>query len=66
MTVILRWISVGMSLFALCVSCYSSWLSFGSNQRLVSENAKLRAKCLDYEAEIIRLRNELKIKENEV
>jgi len=68
---IMRWISLGTSLFALGFSSYSCWLSFRQNKRLfhrnmdlLVENVKLRKKNEEYEAEILRLRNLLKFEEN--
>lgn len=68
---VMRWISLGLSLFALCFSSYGMWFSFHVNEKLrrrnmdlTMENVKLRKKIADYEAELLRLRNLLMNKEN--
>ena len=60
---IMRWISLGLSLFAMCISSYSLWLSvkrnrdlFRKNLDLTVENAELRALCDSYWEEIVELR----------
>ena len=67
MIAVLRWISLGLSLFALGFSCYSCWFAYSVNGKLVSNNQSLREENLrlirvnrEYEAEILRLRNLLK------
>jgi hypothetical protein len=64
---ILRWISLGLSLFALGVSSYSCWFAYKVNGRLRENNQSLRADNLrllrvnkEYEAVIMRLRERLK------
>lgn len=66
---IMRWIGLGMSLFAFAVSCYSLWLSCHTNKDLSRRNAdlyietaKLRKKNEEYEAEILRLRGLLELR----
>lgn len=67
---IMRWISLGLSLFALGVSCYSYWFTHHVNRKLSRRNmdlfvekVKLLKKIEEYEAEILRLRGLLKIEE---
>lgn len=61
---VMRWISLGLSLFALGVSCYSCWFAHHVNGKLsrrnmdlIVEKVKLRKKIEEYEAEILRLRS---------
>lgn len=65
----MRWISLGLSVVALGFACYSAWYALYVNKilarkniNLYGENARLREKIEDYEGEILRLRNLLKIK----
>lgn len=67
---VMRWIALAMSLFAFALSCYSMWYSIRVNKDLRRRNmdlfvetVKLRKKNEEYEAEILRLRGLLKIKE---
>lgn len=69
---IMRWISLGLSLFALCVSSYSCYFTFKVNKDLRRRNMDLFVKNVElartnreYEAEIQRLNNLLKLKEKE-
>jgi hypothetical protein len=69
----MRWISLGLSVFALGFACYSAWYAFYVNKilarkniNLLGENARLREKIEDYEGEIFRLRNMLnRMEQNE-
>ncbi len=63
-------ISLGLSLVALGFSCYSAWLAFHVNKDLSRRNMNLFVekvglweKIEAYEAEILRLRNLLKMGE---
>lgn len=67
---IMRWISLGLSLFAFGFSCYSAWFAHHVNRELSRRNmdlfvekVKLWKKIEEYEAEILRLRNLLNGKE---
>jgi len=63
---IMRWFSLGLSLVSFGIASYSLWLSVKRNTLLSKENARLRGEMGVYLAEIINLRNKLKIKEKEV
>ena len=61
---IMRWISLGLSLFALGFSCYSAWFAHHVNRKLSRRNMDLFVEKVElwkqieeYEAEIQRLRN---------
>lgn len=61
---VMRWISLGLSLFALGFSCYSAWFAHYVNRKLSRRNmdlfvekVKLWKKIEEYEAEILRLRS---------
>lgn len=61
---VMRWISLGLSLFALAFSIYSYWFAIDVNKKLHRRNldlfvekVKLWKKIEEYEAEILRLRN---------
>ena len=69
---VIRWISLGLSLFALCFSCYSCWFGYRVNGRLAKNNHKLREDNLrllrllaEREVEIVRLRKLLEGNNNE-
>ena len=64
---IMRWVSLGLSLFAFGLSCYSNWYACHVNRKLSRRNmdlfvekVKLWKKIEEYEAEIARLRNLLR------
>lgn len=66
----MKWISLGLSIFALGFACYSAWYAFRVNNilarkniNLMAENARLTEKIEDYEAEILRLRKLLERKD---
>lgn len=61
----MRLISLTLSVFALCCSSYSLWLSIGQNrkllrskQKLLMENFELHRLCEEYSNEIKKLREE--------
>lgn len=60
---VMRWISLGLSLFALGFSCYSCWFAYKVNGRLRNHNQELRVRnrelevlCASYWDEICELR----------
>lgn len=63
---IMRWISLGISLFALCIAVYTNLVIVRRNKQLWEENQNLKAKYLMATMEIVRLQNQLKFKEKEV
>jgi hypothetical protein len=63
----MRWISLGLSVFAFGFACFSNWFAFKVNGKLVRNNQDLREENIrlhrvnkEYEAEILRLRGLLK------
>ena len=61
---VMRWISLSLSMFALCFSVYSCWYAHHVNRKLSRRNldlfvekVKLWKQIEEYEAEILRLRS---------
>ena len=66
---VMRWVSLGLSLFALGFSIYSTWYAYAVNRKLSRRNmelfvekVKLWKQIEEYEAEILRLRKLLESK----